>query len=263
MDVKARDQLALRFGQIVAEAGRVIMAVKTARLGVERKPDGSPVCRADIKAEELILARLDAEMPHVPVIAEESFKPHHGPVPERFLLVDPLDGTREFLAGHSDFTVNIALIEAGAPIVGAIGAPALAQVYVGGATALRTELAADGTPGPMSVTRTSPAPAAGLRALTSRSHLNPETEHWLSERPVAEVQRAGSSLKFCLIARGEADVYPRVAPSMEWDTAAGHAILNAAGGCVIGVDGAPLRYGKRDAGFKNEGFVAWGRKPAG
>jgi 3'(2'), 5'-bisphosphate nucleotidase len=116
--------------------------------------------------------------------------------------------------------------------------------------------------GATSVIRTSPVPAAGLRALASRSHLNPETEQWLAARPVAELQRAGSSLKFCLIARGAADVYPRIAPTMEWDTAAGHAILNAAGGCVIGLDGSPLRYGKRDAGFRNEGFVAWGRKPS-
>src|SRR5258708_39677085 len=121
MDVKARDQLALRFGQIVAEAGRVIMAVKTARLGVERKPDGSPVCRADIKAEELILARLAAIMPDVPVIAEESFAPDRGAaVPGRFLLVDPLHGTPAFLYGHSYFTVSMALILAGVPSVRAI-----------------------------------------------------------------------------------------------------------------------------------------------
>jgi 3'(2'), 5'-bisphosphate nucleotidase len=262
LDLTPRDALALRFGEIVAEAGCAIMAVRAGQLGVDRKPDGSPVCRADLDAEALILARLAAVMPGVAVIAEESFKPDHGGVPERFLLVDPLDGTREFLAGHSDFTVNIALIEAGAPIVGAICAPALAQVYLAGATAWQAELAPDGTLGPARVILTSPVADAGLRALASRSHLNRETEQWLAARPVAQLQRAGSSLKFCLIARGEADVYPRIAPTMEWDTAAGHAILNAAGGCVIGLDGSPLRYGKRDAGFRNEGFVAWGRKPA-
>jgi 3'(2'), 5'-bisphosphate nucleotidase len=263
MDLKARDALALRFGRIVAEAGSVIMAVQAAQLAVDRKPDGSPVCRADLEAEALILARLAAAMPGVPVIAEESFKPERGPVPERFLLVDPLDGTREFLAGHSDFTVNIALIAAGEPVVGAICAPGLAQVYVGGATALRAEPAAGDKLGATRVIHTSPAPATGLRALVSRSHLNPPTEQWLAERPAAQLRRAGSSLKFCLIACGEADVYPRIAPTMEWDTAAGHAILNAAGGCVIGLDGSPVRYGKRDAGFRSEGFVAWGRKPVG
>jgi 3'(2'),5'-bisphosphate nucleotidase len=262
LDLKARDELALRFGQIAAEAGCAVLALQAAQLGVDRKPDGSPVCRADLDAEALILARLAAVMPGLAVIAEESFKPDHGGgMPERFLLVDPLDGTREFLAGYSDFTVNIALIEAGAPIVGAICAPALAQVYVAGATALQAELAAGGTLGPTRVICTSPAAGAGLRAVASRSHLNRETEQWLGVRPVAHLRRAGSSLKFCLIARGEADVYPRIAPTMEWDTAAGHAILNAAGGCVIGLGGSPLRYGKRDAGFRNEGFVAWGRKP--
>jgi 3'(2'), 5'-bisphosphate nucleotidase len=247
MDLKARDELAVRFGHIASEAGKVIMAVQASDLGARRKADGSPVCRADIEAEQLIVARLAVILPGVPVIAEESFAPDRGgPVPENFLLVDPLDGTREFLAGHSDFTVNIALIEAGAPIVGAICAPALDQIYVGGATAFRADLRAGDTlpaAGAMKVIDAGPAPSAGLRALASRSHMNPQTESWLAQRSVAQLQRAGSSLKFCLIARGDADV------------------LNAAGGCVLGLDGSPLRYGKRDAGFKNEGFVAWGREP--
>jgi 3'(2'),5'-bisphosphate nucleotidase len=261
MEAKARDELAIALGHIVSEAGKVIMAVQAADIGARRKPDGSPVCRADLEAEKLILARLAAILPDVAVIAEESFAPDGGPMPDRFLLVDPLDGTREFLDGHKDFTVNIALIEAGSPIVGAICAPALDQVYVAGATAFAADLAAGGTLGAMKVIATSPVPGARLRAIASRSHMNPQTEHWLGQHPVAQLQRAGSSLKFCLIARGDADVYPRIATTMEWDTAAGHAILNAAGGCVIGLDGSPLRYGKRDAGFKNDGFVAWGRKP--
>ncbi len=262
MEIKARDALAIGLGTLVAEAGKAIMGLQAAELEARRKPDGSPVCQADIRAEEIILAGLAALMPGVTVIAEESFAPARGvAVPERFLLVDPLDGTREFLAGHSDFTVNIALIEAGDPIVGAICVPALDQVYVAGATAFRADLSAGGTLGPLKPIATSPVPSAGLRALASRSHLNPETEQWLARAPVADVQRAGSSLKFCLIARGDADVYPRLATTMEWDTAAGHAILNAAGGCVLGLDGSPLRYGKKDAGFKNAGFIAWGRRP--
>jgi 3'(2'), 5'-bisphosphate nucleotidase len=266
MDMKARDELAFALGNIVSEAGKCIMAVRASDIGARRKADGSPVCEGDIKAEHLILARLSAIMPDVAVIAEESFVPHAGgPVPERFLLVDPLDGTREFLAGHQDFTVNVALIENGDPIVGAVCAPALDQVYLAGASAYRADLAAGGAlpaSGSMKVIATSPVPGAGLRAVASRSHMNPQTEQWLRQRPVAQLQRAGSSLKFCLIARGDADVYPRICPTMEWDTAAGHAILNAAGGCVLGLDGSPLRYGKRDAGFKNEGFIAWGRRPA-
>jgi len=264
MEMKARDELALQLGNIVLEAGKVIMAVRTSDVGARRKPDGSPVCDADIKAEQLILARLAALMPKVAVIAEESFAPHRdGPVPERFFLVDPLDGTREFLAGHQDFTVNIALVENQDPIAGAICAPALDQVYLAGATAYRADSAAGGNlPDTMKVITTGPVPDAGLRAVASRSHMNAPTQAWLAQHRVGEPQRAGSSLKFCLIARGDADVYPRIAPTMEWDTAAGHAILNAAGGCVLGLDGSPLRYGKNDAGFKNDGFIAWGRRPA-
>jgi 3'(2'), 5'-bisphosphate nucleotidase len=263
MEMKARDELAIALGHIVSEAGKVIMAVRGSDVGARHKPDGSPVCEADTRAEQVILARLAAIMPGVAVIAEESFAPDRGgAVPERFFLVDPLDGTREFLAGHQDFTVNVALIENGGPIAGAICAPALDQIYLAGTTAFAANLAGGGTlPGTLKAIATSPAPGAELRAVASRSHMNPATEKWLAQQPVAQLQRAGSSLKFCLIAGGDADVYPRLAPTMEWDTAAGHAILNAAGGCVIGLDGSPLRYGKSNAGFKNEGFIAWGRKP--
>jgi 3'(2'), 5'-bisphosphate nucleotidase len=262
MDMKARDELALELGNIVSEAGNVIMALRASDVGARRKPDGSPVCEADTRAEQLILARLAAIMPAVTVIAEESFVQRGGPVPGRFFLVDPLDGTREFLAGHHDFTVNVALVENGDPIAAAICAPALDQIYLAGATAFRAERARGGPlADALQAIVTSPVPDAGLRAVASRSHMNAATEAWLQQQPLARLQRAGSSLKFCLIARGDADVYPRVAPTMEWDTAGGHAILNAAGGCVIGLDGSPLRYGKSHAGFKNEGFVAWGRKP--
>ena len=262
MEMKARDELAAALGHIVAEAGRLIMGLQAAEIEARRKPDGSPVCQADLRAEQLILARLAALLPGVTVIAEELFAPAAtGAVPKRFLLVDPLDGTREYLAGHRDFTVNIALIEGGAPMAGAICAPALDEVYMAGATAHRAALAAAGTSGANKVIATRTVAGTGLHAVASRSHLNAETEQWLRQRQVVELQRAGSSLKFCLIARGDADVYPRLAPTMEWDTAAGHAILNAAGGCVLGLDGSPLRYGKKDAGFKNAGFVAWGRMP--
>ena len=150
MEMKARDELAVQLGNIVSEAGRIIMAVQASDMGARRKADGSPVCDADLKAEQLILARLAAIMPGVTVIAEESFAPNGGsPLPERFLLVDPLDGTRGFLAGDGDFTVNIALIEKGDPIVGAVCVPALDQVYLAGATAFRADLAAGGALPPL------------------------------------------------------------------------------------------------------------------
>jgi 3'(2'), 5'-bisphosphate nucleotidase len=207
MELKARNDLAIQLGNIVCEAGKVIMAIRASDVGAGRKSDGSMVCRADLDAERLILARLAAILPGVSVIAEESFAAAHvAGVPARFLLVDPLDGTREFLAGHDDFTVNIALIEAGDPIVGAICAPALGQVWVAGATALRAELEAGGTltaPDAFQIINTRPVASAGLRALASRSHMNAETERWLARQPVADLGRAGSSLKFCLIAGGE------------------------------------------------------------
>ena len=268
MEMKARDELALAFGRIVSEAGNLILSLRpagkgTMELGTRRKPDGSLVCRADLEAEALVLARVAAVLPGVAILAEESFASARPDVPDRFLLVDPLDGTREFLAGRADFTVNIALIEAGDPVAGAIAAPARHQVYVGGAAAFTADLAPDGTltAGALRPIATRSVPATGLAALVSRSHLDAETEGWLRRGDIAGFARTGSSLKFCLIARGEADVYPRLAPTMEWDTAAGHAILNAAGGAVLTLDGSRLRYGKRDLGFKNGGFIAWGRKP--
>jgi 3'(2'), 5'-bisphosphate nucleotidase len=273
METKARDELALAFGRIVSEAGNLIRSLQPgdmkktepgrADLGIRRKPDGSPVCRADLEAEALILSRLAAILPGVKVVAEESFASARHSVPERFLLVDPLDGTREFLAGHADFTVNIALIEAGEPVAGAICAPARHQVYVGGVAPFAADLGPDGVlfPTALRPIATRATAGSGLSAVVSRSHLDRETQAWLRRDDIAEVARTGSSLKFCLIARGEADVYPRLAPTMEWDTAAGHAILNAAGGCVLTFDGSPLRYGKQDLGFKNGGFIAWGRRP--
>jgi 3'(2'), 5'-bisphosphate nucleotidase len=265
MDAKEQDELAVEFGKIACEAGRLIMAIPANALGAERKPDGTPVSRADLEAERVIRARLAAILPAVVVIAEESFAPSRDPAPERFLLVDPLDGTREFLSGHKDFTVNIALIEAGRPVAGAICAPALGELYLGGTRARRGGWGAGGIfPGADRLTaiKTATVPDSGLRAVASRSHLDAATERFLRERGVKSLRAAGSSLKFCFVACGEADVYPRLAPTKEWDTAAGHAILRAAGGCVVGLDGSPLRYGKNDAGFRNEGFVAWGRRPS-
>ncbi len=179
-------------------------------------------------------------------------------------MVDPLDGTREFISRNGEFTVNIALIEKGQPIVGCVYAPAREAMYIAGATAFRAELAPGAALPPLDhlpAIRTRGYPEVGLRAVASRSHLDPATEAVLKRLPIASRQNAGSSLKFCVIAQGDADVYPRLAPTMEWDTAAGQAVLVAAGGCVLGKDGAPLVYGKAAAGLRNDGFVAWGRAP--
>lgn len=263
MNDAARNELASRFGDIASEAGKLIMAIYSPTLKVDSKKDSSPVTEADAAAERVILERLKSVIPDVPVVAEESFDAKaSGAAPERFILVDPLDGTREFITGSHEFTVNIALVENNKPVVGCVYAPALNQMYIAGASAWQAEVRpGDALPKLENMQKivTEAYPADGLRAMASKSHLDPETEALLKTLKVATFKAAGSSLKFCVLARGEGDVYPRLAPTMEWDTAAGHAVLTAAGGCVIGRDGSPFRYGK--AGFRNDGFVAWGRDP--
>lgn len=259
MNQNARDTLALQCAQIACDAGDIVM---TRPRAATRKPDGSPVTAADKDAEHLIRSRLSDLMPEMLVIAEESFD-GTGPrqVPRSFALVDPLDGTRDFIAGGDEFTVNIALIEDGTPIVGTVYVPARKRLYLAGARAFRIDI----EPGSkisgsaLSPLATRPYPVEGLHALMSRSHLDADTQALVDRLGVRTRQQIGSSLKFCLLAEGQADVYPRLVPTMEWDTAAGHAVLAAAGGRVLTVDGAPLRYGK--SGFRNSNFVAWGRDP--
>jgi 3'(2'), 5'-bisphosphate nucleotidase len=200
--------------------------------------------------------------PGIPIVAEESFDPKAALGADRLhLLIDPLDGTKEFLAGRSAFTVNIAVVERGAPVSGCVYAPARRRIYVADIEARSAEL----RPGDrLSASElvgisTRAIPAGGASALVSRSHLDARTSEFLDALPVARRHRLGSSLKFCLIAEGKADVYPRLAPTMEWDTAAGHAVLAAAGGAVLTPRGAPLRYGKPSR--RHNGFVAWGRRP--
>jgi sulfate adenylyltransferase subunit 2/3'(2'), 5'-bisphosphate nucleotidase len=244
------------------------MEVCRAGATAEWKEDGSPVTVADQRAEAIILEGLCKLAPGVPVVAEESVAA--GRIPEigaEFFLVDPLDGTKEFLRGadsRGEFTVNIALVRDRAPIAGVVLAPALSRLWVAGterAWATNTVERGDGME-PLQPIHVRPAPDGGVRAIASRSNRNAETEAYLELYDVAEFREAGSSLKFCLLAEGKADLYPRLAPTMEWDTAAGDAILRAAGGRTVTLDGAPLAYGKRGrtgaADFANPGFVALG-----
>lgn len=232
------------------------------------KADESPVTAADREADALIVAELKALAPGIPVISEERAASHDTRPGGEFFLVDPLDGTREFLAGRGEFTINIALVRGGDPVFGVVYAPALADIYVTLANdrAGRARLdpkaplpdfhAIDWRP--MHVR----APAGDRRvAVVSRSHLDDRTKAFLAEKGITDNVPGGSSIKFCLVAEGKADVYPRFGRTMEWDTAAGHAILVAAGGAVIAEDGAPLRYGKTGRGLDNPGFVAWGCPP--
>jgi 3'(2'), 5'-bisphosphate nucleotidase len=251
-------------------AGGAIMAVYATDFAVRNKLDASPVTVADEAAEKIILADLAMIAPGVPVVAEESVAAGRVPDiaasgrPGRFFLVDPLDGTKEFVGRRDEFTVNIALIEDSQPVLGVVFAPARRELYWGDVRAGRAgHLGADpdGTmPSLGSELKARVAPEGGRVAVASRSHRSPETDAFLSNYPVAEFRSIGSSLKFCLVAAGEADLYPRMGPTMEWDTAAGHAVLVAAGGRVTTPEGLPFLYGK--PGFRNGNFIAAGRSPA-
>ncbi len=230
----------------------------------ELKADQSPVTIADREAEAFISQQLRIVAPEIQIIGEEACSVA---LPEtlnrQFFLVDPLDGTKEFLNNRPDFTVNIGLIDNAHPIAGVIFAPARGSLYLSGADSAYSA----------QITAFAPVQKADLRAIhmrdtdpdalivvASRSHLSPETHDYLDQLAVAETINAGSSLKFCLLAEGLADLYPRHGRTMEWDTAAGHAILNSAGGVVHGLDGQPLTYGKLDAGLANPYFIASARQ---
>jgi 3'(2'), 5'-bisphosphate nucleotidase len=242
-------------------AGRAIHEIYTRGFEVTSKADSTPVTDADHAAEAIILEHLRRAAPGVPIVAEEEVAAGRSPaVGREFFLVDPLDGTKAFVRRRGDFTVNIALTRAGAPVLGAVYAPASSQLFAGNVlarSAFRSEQHVAATvPAPRVPIRVRPAPQSGLTVVASRSHATPETDTYLANYPVAERVAVGSSLKFCLVASGTADLYPRLGPTMEWDTAAGHAVLTAAGGSVWAPGGVPLSYGK--PGFRNPWFIASG-----
>ncbi len=251
--------MARALAELALEAGPAVMEEYAKSASAREKADGSPVTAADERAEAIILAGLRAIAPEIAVVAEEASAAGAALVaPRRFFLVDPLDGTREFIARNGEFTLNIGLIENGTPIAGSVYAPAIDRIWFGGRSARAAKVAVGGTlPEACDVLRVRTAPLR-LTALASRSHADPQTEAYLARLGVEERVSAGSSLKFCVIAEGRADVYPRFAPTMEWDTAAGDAVLRAAGGGVVALNGAPLAYGKLAQGLRNAGFVGWG-----
>ncbi|MGH6848267.1 MAG: 3'(2'),5'-bisphosphate nucleotidase CysQ [Methylocella sp.] len=257
-----RDAIADIFAEIALEAAVAVMAVYAGDSRARRKSDGSPVTDADDAAEAIIVNRLAMRLPNLPVLAEEAAGRGETMVAgQSFILVDPVDGTREFLNHNGEFTINIGLVADATPCVGVVYAPALEKLWIGGATASTCDVAPGAAlPPPVKrrVIHARPAPSPGLTALVSRSHADPATEAFLAKLPVKERQRAGSSLKFGLVAEGQADVYPRFGQTMEWDTAAGDAVLRAAGGIVFDAARRPLRYGKAEAQFRNGPFVAWG-----
>jgi 3'(2'), 5'-bisphosphate nucleotidase len=256
------DELARLFANMAIAAGPLAMET-LAKSSIESrlKGDTSPVTEADERVEAYLLRELETALPGVPFLAEESAaRGKTLDAGDAFLLIDPIDGTREFLARSADFTINVALAEKGAPRVGAVYAPAQSRVWFAGAHGYEAQAAPGGALPPSQdwrALRARPRPTEGLVALISKSHLDDETKAFLAKQPIARSVPVGSSLKFCLLANGEADVYPRFGPTMEWDTAAGDAVLRAAGGATLDPDGAPLRYGKRAADYRNGPFIAW------
>lgn len=239
------------------EAGAAILEVYAQAIAVRQKPDASPVTRADELAEAIILKRLAAATPDIPVIAEEKASALGVPdaAPPRFWLVDPLDGTREFIRRNGEFTVNIALVEGGDLVLGVVHVPVQAVTYAAAGPGTATRQDGIGMPQPIAARR---VPIRGAIVVHSRSHADEQPlATFIATLPGAERRISGSSIKFCLLAAGDADIYPRFGRTMEWDTAAGQAVLEAAGGVVAMLDDTPLRYGK--PGFSNPDFIARGR----
>lgn len=247
----------------VLAAGAIEMRHYRDGCAVETKGDQSPVTIADREAEAVLVAAIEAAAPGVPVIAEEAVAAGKIPaIGSEFFLVDPLDGTREFIEQRGEFTVNVALIRDGEPVFGIVYAPAMDELFVTLASDLATMTRIAPSETMVALERLAPIrtrtpDTTALVALASRSHSNPETEAFLARYAIASRASAGSSLKFCAIARGAADIYPRLGPTMEWDTAAGDAVLRAAGGSVTTLDGKPLRYGTTAGDLRNPHFIAW------
>lgn len=257
-------QLLSSFETLALAAGRVVMEAFVHGCEVGEKSDASPVTAADRDAERVILGGLRELCPAIPVIAEEAVAAGDYPSDpgEEFLLVDPLDGTREFVERRGEFTVNIALVRRSAPVLGVVYAP-VSRVLYSGAPDLAQRATANEDHGivarrPVRVRSCGPVPVV----VASRSHRSAETDRYIAAFPQAELVSIGSSLKFCLLASGEADLYPRFGRTMQWDTAAGDAVLRAAGGMTRTLDGAPLRYGRHEGQgadrFANPWFVAAG-----
>jgi len=217
------------------------------------KSDDSPLTKADLEIDQYLHDKLTAAFPGVPVVTEEQATSHaHDTSSGYFFLVDPIDGTKEFINRRDEFTVNVALLKDGQPIAGVVCAPALSKCYLGSVS--KGAGLIDMTSGEQQEIRVKTPDNDALEVVASRSHMTDETRQFLEANNVANTKNGGSSLKFCLLAAGEADIYPRFGPTMEWDTAAGHAVLMAAGGFVDTLDGKPMAYAKAE--FRNPWFIA-------
>jgi 3'(2'), 5'-bisphosphate nucleotidase len=247
---------------VVAVSGALAVLRVAGSGGVRIKADGSPVTAADEASESAIRAGLERLAPGIAVISEETDHDRTAATDPNVILVDPLDGTRDFIAGRDEYTVNIALVTDGVPRLGVIIAPALGLIWRGivGAGAECMQLATDGKTSPPRAIQARRMPARNFVVMVSRSHLEPQTQAYLDRLPEAKIVPCGSALKFCRLAEGTADHYPRLAPTCDWDVAAGHAILTAAGGSVVSPSGDPIAYGTAE--LRIPGFFAWGNRNA-
>lgn len=248
-------EVAKRLPEICEEAGNLILDIYHTDFNSREKEGGSPVTDADEAGEALIIEKLTSAFPSVGIIAEEQYEKGiiPSPVPEVFFLVDPLDGTKEFISRRGEFTVNIGLVVDRAPLIGAVHLPALGITYWADEERRAWRKEKDGKPEQIFCRK---PPRDGLTVVASRSHSDEATENLLNKLNVKERVSSGSSLKLCRVAEGCADLYPRMGRTMEWDIAAGHAVLSAAGGCVSTLDGNELKYGKD--GTDNPSFIARG-----
>ncbi|MGD0149024.1 MAG: 3'(2'),5'-bisphosphate nucleotidase CysQ [Xanthobacteraceae bacterium] len=257
LDAAACADLVDEITKITAHAAETILDFAK-RLDIRRKTDGSPVTSADLAAEAIICEGLQRLAPDVPIISEEQAS-RDKPAAIRggsYFLVDPLDGTREFIAGRDEYTINIALMTEGVPLFGIICAPALGDLWRGVVGRGAERLSFASRPEAPTPIHTRPRPKGEAVVMVSRSHLEVRTKSYVDGLPGAKLVQSGSSIKFCRLAEGSADVYPRLAPTHDWDIAAGHAILKAAGGSVTAPDGTPLVYGTND--LLIPAFLAWG-----
>lgn len=245
---------ALHLSQIARSAGERIMAHYAGPRTARKKEDHSPVTEADIEANSLIVAALTQDFHGIPVVSEENtVQPALAGNGAAFFLVDPLDGTRSFVSGEGEFTVNIGLIKGGIPVLGVVYAPAMGVLYAGGANIGCWREQGDEEAVPI---HCRPRPEREIIVTRSRSHPSARTNEFMEKFSVGEIRPASGAIKFCWVAEGSADLYPRFGQTMEWDTAAGHAILNEAGGKITDLEGNILAYAKPE--FRNEGFIAWG-----
>jgi 3'(2'), 5'-bisphosphate nucleotidase len=247
---------------LVIRAGEAILAVNRRGMKIDGKTDGSPVTEADLAADRIIGEGLARLVPELPALSEERVGPAEPPYAGNFFLIDPLDGTKEFVAGRGEFTVNLALVSNGTPLLGIIGAPALGLIWRGIVGRGAERLTGNGAAAEPIRTRKLAKPGAPWVVAVSRSHGDARTEAFIAGRPGAVRQALGSAVKFGRVAEGEVDIYPRLAPTCEWDVAAGHAIVSAAGGRITDAQGAEFRFGKGSPGFIVPEFIAWG-DPAG